>query len=80
MSASADMKLSESVRGPLEVLLRVECLVGDICTGKHKTWKRKKKKEKTKKTKKTKTKKQKKQKQSTNLISFKLVQNISIKT
>ena len=58
MSASVDMKLSESVHGRLEDLLEVECLVGDICTRKHKT-----KQNKCKNT-----------KQSTNLIRFKLVQ------
>ena len=32
MSASADMKLSEYVRGRLEDFLEAECLVEDICT------------------------------------------------
>ena len=70
MSALANMKLLESVRGRLEDFLQAECLVGDICTRKHKTGKKKKNKKKGAKT----------QKQSTNLISFELVQNVSIKT
>ena len=64
MSTSVDMKLSEFVRGRLEDFLEAECFVGDICTRKQKTEKNKCKP----------------QKHITNLIRFKLDQNISTKT
>ena len=60
-----DLKLSESMQGCLEDVLEAECLVGDIYTSKHKIEEKKKKQV---------------QKQNTNLISVKLVQNISTKT
>ena len=61
MSASADMKLSESIRGRSEDFLEAKCLVGDICTRNRKKKKKKKTGAQT-------------QKYGTNLIRFKLVQ------
>ena len=40
MSASTDLKLSESVRAHLEDFLDAECFVGDIYTSKYNTEKK----------------------------------------
>ena len=61
ISASADLKLSESVRAHLEDdLLEAACLIGDICTKEHRTEKKQVQKHKHR---------------TQNLIRFKLVQN-----